>query len=552
MLKSKKAPFILLISCLVNLHAFTQVQLRDSVLSWQQHSFQLNEDYSMNWFNTASNSRQMVHFQAKVIENELIRLVILPEYGGRVISFLYKPTNHEYLYHSECGSPYGMNESNFYYDWLMVYGGIFPTFPEPEHGKTWLVPWEHTILKQTGDTVILSLEYTDDKSFARAPGKFNNGITGITCRVNIGVHRGSSMWDFDVTLENNRNDKVKYEYWTCTTLSPGSPMDDTGCPLNTEMVVPITRYKADWSPGSWIGNYGGLYDFDRINYLDKWTDMGIAYAWDLRDNYWGVINHTNQEGIFRISENIMTPGLKFWTWGKQNIDNNLFDFNNGGKDNYIELWAGNSEAFFKDAILEPYETIQWKESYGPTIGLSSIAKINHELALNLDFDPSDNRVNMEIFSFSPGQEYLLNVSLNGEADQSLASRVIQTSSLGNFENISLGSAPSGQYELRAEVFNNQDELLILASKDITIIQTGIDAAQKVNSLVIKTLGDNRVQITLQDTDHYDADLYNLKGQLINHQRVSGNIINLSAPSAGMYFLKVTSEKSSQTQKIFIR
>jgi hypothetical protein len=44
-------------------------------------------------------------------------------------------------------------------------------------------------------------------------------------------------------------------------------------------------------------------------------DMGIAYAHNLNDNYWGVINHDNKEGIFRISENIETPGMKFWDLG---------------------------------------------------------------------------------------------------------------------------------------------------------------------------------------------------------------------------------------------
>ncbi len=29
-----------------------------------------------------------------------------------------------------------MKAGNFYYDWLMVYGGIFPTFPDPEHGRS--------------------------------------------------------------------------------------------------------------------------------------------------------------------------------------------------------------------------------------------------------------------------------------------------------------------------------------------------------------------------------------------------------------------------------
>ena len=52
--------------------------------------------------------------------------MLLPEFGGRILSIIYKPTGHEQLYRTEVGVPYGMGGGNFYYDWLMVYGGIFP------------------------------------------------------------------------------------------------------------------------------------------------------------------------------------------------------------------------------------------------------------------------------------------------------------------------------------------------------------------------------------------------------------------------------------------
>ncbi len=77
-------------------------------------------------------------FKARVLENRYLKVVLLPEFGGRILSIIYKPTGHEQLYRTEVGVPYGMGEGNFYYDWLMVYGGIFPTFPDAEHGRTWL------------------------------------------------------------------------------------------------------------------------------------------------------------------------------------------------------------------------------------------------------------------------------------------------------------------------------------------------------------------------------------------------------------------------------
>ena len=44
--------------------------------------------------------------------------------------------------------PYGIKGDIFYYDWLMVYGGIFPTFPDAEHGKTWLKLWNFRVVKE--------------------------------------------------------------------------------------------------------------------------------------------------------------------------------------------------------------------------------------------------------------------------------------------------------------------------------------------------------------------------------------------------------------------
>ena len=74
---------------------FSQVELRDTTILWQHHSFELNEDYSMKSYTTDDDNIQQIEFTgAKIIENELIKLVIVPEYGGRVISFIYKPTGH--------------------------------------------------------------------------------------------------------------------------------------------------------------------------------------------------------------------------------------------------------------------------------------------------------------------------------------------------------------------------------------------------------------------------------------------------------------------------
>jgi hypothetical protein len=468
-----------------------------------------------------------------------------------VISFVYKPTGHEYLYQSECGSPYGIGEGNFYYDWLMVYGGIFPTFPEPEHGKAWLMPWKYELLHESEDSVLIAMELTDTTQFSRRPGKFNNGITGITCRVEIGVFKGRSSWDFNVFLINNKNQYVDYEYWTCNTLTPGSEIGNTGSPLNSEIIVPIEKYEAAWSPGSWIGNYGALYDYSRINTLDKWADMGIAYAHELKDNYWGVINHDNEEGIFRISDNIETPGMKFWTWGRNNIDNDLFDFSNGGADNYIELWAGVSEAFFVDAVLSPNEIKNWKETYAPTVNLNSISGISEIAAANIFWDKDKKKLFYELISFEPGSEYRIHLFLEGESYFSIVDEAIFTGPLGNTGGFYIEYVTDGDYLAKLEVYNGDNTLVLEASEEVSLSGTGIDdlISGHGEQPVLTILANNKLNLSMPERGNYEINIYNSSAQLVNHLTVNGSSIDISLNRPGVYLIHVVGEKSEYIKKI---
>ena len=82
--------------------------------------------------------------------------------------------------------------------------------------------------------------------------------------------------------------------------------------------------------------------------------MGIAYAApDMQGgNFWGVINHDNEEGIIRIADNKVTPGLKMWTWGFPSFTNETDPRKDPNEARpYVELWAGVSDEFFHSAEL---------------------------------------------------------------------------------------------------------------------------------------------------------------------------------------------------------
>src|SRR5712671_5643383 len=112
-----------------------RVSLSESTMKWSTVQYATDAE---NGFVSGSLDKKTIvdrTFKTHVLENRYLKVTVLPEFGGRILSIIYKPTGHEQLYRTEVGVPYGIEAGIFYYDWLMVHGGIFPTFPDAEHGK---------------------------------------------------------------------------------------------------------------------------------------------------------------------------------------------------------------------------------------------------------------------------------------------------------------------------------------------------------------------------------------------------------------------------------
>ena len=96
------------------------VSLSESTITWSTVKYATDAE---NGFVSGSLGRSTIvdrTFRTHVLENRYLKVTLLPEFGGRILSIIYKPTGHEQLYRTEVGVPYGINGDTFYYDWLMV------------------------------------------------------------------------------------------------------------------------------------------------------------------------------------------------------------------------------------------------------------------------------------------------------------------------------------------------------------------------------------------------------------------------------------------------
>jgi hypothetical protein len=382
-----------------------RVSLSESTIHWSTVKYATDSE---NGFVGGSLDKTTIvdrSFKSHLLENRYLKVTLVPEFGGRVLSIIYKPTGHEQLYRTDIGVPYGIKAGNFYYDWLMVYGGIFPTFPTPEHGKTWLKPWAFKVVKDAADEVTVSMSLKDDFEYSAAPAKFK-GVTGIEATYYVTLKADRAALDTRLVLKNPNDSTIKYEYWTCTTLAPGSDPQHPRATGGAEIIAPIETYTTpEWSANLSEGDESagpGRSRFGKLRYFRNWPTMGIAYAApDMRGgNFWGVINHDNEEGIIRVADNRITRGLKMWTWGFPSFKNETDPRKDPNEAQpYVELWAGVTDQFFHRSDFPARSDVTISETYSPTVGMTNVTHANERILVNLS--ASASTVNLQFFSTEP-------------------------------------------------------------------------------------------------------------------------------------------------------
>ena len=286
------------------------MSLTESTISWSTVKYATDAE---NGFVNGSFDKNTIvdrTFKAHVLENRYLKVTLVPEFGGRILSIIYKPTGHEQLYRTEVGVPFGMKAGNFYYDWLMVYGGIFPTFPDPEHGRAWSKPWDFKVVKESAGEVTVSMSFKDDVAYPAAPGRFFKGVdryrSDILCHAESRSRRARCARGAEKPASQSDRLRILDVHDAGAGIGPEQPQDDRRRRNHrADRGLQHAALSANLSDGDESAG-AGRSRFEKLRYFKNWPTMGIAYAApDMQGgNFWGVINHDNEEGIIRIADNM--------------------------------------------------------------------------------------------------------------------------------------------------------------------------------------------------------------------------------------------------------
>jgi hypothetical protein len=105
-------------------------------------------------------------FQVITLENSLLRVDIIPELGGKIYNFVYKPFDRNFLWHNPRIElrkvPFGASyNDNYAGGWDELFPNdaavVFQDESLPDHGELWCQAWDFEVLKQTVEEVSIRL-----------------------------------------------------------------------------------------------------------------------------------------------------------------------------------------------------------------------------------------------------------------------------------------------------------------------------------------------------------------------------------------------------------
>lgn len=305
-------------------------------------------------------------YQAVYIENDYIKVMILPELGGRVQMAYDKIKNRHFIYYNHVIKPALVGLAG---PWIS--GGIEFNWPQ-HHRPSTFMPVDVKIEEGKDGSVTVWVNERE-RMFHQ------QGQAGFTLR------EGCAYLEIHGILYNPTETPQTFLWWANPAVSVNDAYQSVFPPdvnavfdhgkraVSSFPIATGTYYKMDYSAGVDISNYKNIY---------VPTSYMVAKS---KYNFEGGYENDTHGGMLHVADHHVSPGKKQWTWGNGDFgrawDRNLTDTDGP----YIELMAGvyteNQPDF---SWLMPYEEKSFVQYFMPYRELGIVKNANKDLMLNVD------------------------------------------------------------------------------------------------------------------------------------------------------------------------
>lgn len=376
-------------------------------------------------------------YDAVFLENQYIKLMVLPQLGGRIQMAFDKIANRHFIYYNEVIKPALVGLCG---PWIS--GGI--EFNWPQHHRP-----------STFEPVDYALEENEDGSktiWVNEVEKMNRtkGMAGFT------LYPDKAYIEIKVKLFNRTPLPQTFLWWA----NPAVNVDEhyqSIFPPDVHAVYdhgrravsgfPIAKgvyYKVDYAPGTDISRYS--------NIPVPTSYMAVNSAYDFLGGY----EHDTNAGILHIANHHIAPGKKQWTWGCGDFgkawDCNLTDANGP----YVELMTGvftdNQPDF---SWIMPYEEKSFSQYFLPYRDLGIIKNASKDLLLHFSLE-KDKGV-LKLFATSHMPQLQITIAYKGETIHSLVANIVPEA-ISNFDFTIPNTAQESDFNI---VVHNENQMELL-------------------------------------------------------------------------------------------
>jgi hypothetical protein len=308
-------------------------------------------------------------FRLVTLENEYLKLLFLPELGGRLWQVIHKPTGGPMFYQNQTVKPTHWGQPN-QLGWLAL-GGLEWGLPVIEHGYDWGVPWEYMVERQGDHAAAIVFSTPDDGRLLQAS-------------IRVALAAGEARFTVEPTLANRSHQTLNFSFWVNAALAPGSGGQPSA---GLRFILPAHRVKLHSTADTTLPAPAQSFAWPVVNGRDlsrlgNWRQyLGFFESPSAQGPFAGVYDPAYDAGAVRIFPPAVARGSKVFALGWHDA----LESNNYTDDHsvYVELHGGIAPSFFDQAQLPAHNTLTWRETWYPAHGIEDFVVAAESGALNV-------------------------------------------------------------------------------------------------------------------------------------------------------------------------
>ncbi len=383
-------------------------------------------------------------YRAVFIENEYLRVMCLPEIGGRIQSVLDKVTGEEMFYRNHVIRP-----GHIALRGAWVSGGI-----EWNRG-----PQGHTVTSFSPVDVV-PMQYPDGSAALLIGNTEQNFRTGWEVRLTL--HPETRALDEQIRLFNPTDNFHPYYFWNNTAF-PNTP--------GTRFVYPMSL-GTDHSGTEFFS--WPMHEGRDLRWLRNYPEPTSVFGYEVTFDFFGAYDVERDFGIVQVANHHALPGKKAWTWGQADaglVAQSVLTDEDGP---YIEVQSGPLPTQADFGQLAPGQEVSWQETWYPVNGLGqgfelatrdlAIERLDHPEGVELRVASTRSILGAQIIvELRGGRIERRQLDLSPARTESF---VVQTG---------LGNAGPGEARLQIQIDNADGETLLEYSSPLRVPQREIPA-----------------------------------------------------------------------------